>query len=173
MLHSRSGQRVPAPDVYGRCKCPTKKLFAQARDELFSHINRCGVLTATDEDKTVWMGRDHRLSRRALPRVGAARSLRAALRRDTVFASLLSTTCRPRRPLQILRLRIPKRRSCPGRSPSRKGDSLDEQTAASTGGAENTPDEGDDAKRSLSASKRSSRAVMERRGTVVSRRFSL
>ena len=34
---------------------PNDKLFAQARDELFSHINRCGVLTATDEDKTVWM----------------------------------------------------------------------------------------------------------------------
>jgi hypothetical protein len=34
---------------------PNEKLFAQARDELFSHINRCGVLTATDEDKTVWM----------------------------------------------------------------------------------------------------------------------
>lgn len=34
---------------------PKEKLFAQARDELFSHINRCGVLTATDEDKTVWM----------------------------------------------------------------------------------------------------------------------
>lgn len=34
---------------------PNEKLFAQARDELFSHINRCGVLTATDDDKTVWM----------------------------------------------------------------------------------------------------------------------
>ena len=34
---------------------PNDKLFAQARDELFSHINRCGVLTATDDDKTVWM----------------------------------------------------------------------------------------------------------------------
>ena len=34
---------------------PKEKLFAQARDELFSHINRCGVLNATDEDKTVWM----------------------------------------------------------------------------------------------------------------------
>ena len=34
---------------------PNEKLFAQARDELFSHINRCGVLNATDEDKTTWM----------------------------------------------------------------------------------------------------------------------
>ncbi len=32
-----------------------EKLFAQARDELFSHINRCGVLNATDEDMTTWM----------------------------------------------------------------------------------------------------------------------
>jgi len=34
---------------------PKEKLFAQARDELFSHINRCGVLSATDEDRTTWM----------------------------------------------------------------------------------------------------------------------
>ncbi len=34
---------------------PKEKLFAQARDELFSHINRCGVLSATDDDRTVWM----------------------------------------------------------------------------------------------------------------------
>ena len=34
---------------------PKEKLFAQARDELFSHINRCGVINATDDDKTVWM----------------------------------------------------------------------------------------------------------------------
>ena len=34
---------------------PQEKLFAQARDELFSHINRCGVLSATDDDRTVWM----------------------------------------------------------------------------------------------------------------------
>lgn len=34
---------------------PKEKLFAQARDELFSHINRCGVLSATDDDRTAWM----------------------------------------------------------------------------------------------------------------------
>ena len=34
---------------------PREKIFAQARDELFSHINRCGVLSATDDDRTVWM----------------------------------------------------------------------------------------------------------------------
>ncbi len=34
---------------------PKEKLFAQARDELFSHINRCEVLSATDDDRTAWM----------------------------------------------------------------------------------------------------------------------
>ena len=34
---------------------PIGKIFAQARDELFSHINRCGVLSATDDDRTTWM----------------------------------------------------------------------------------------------------------------------
>ena len=34
---------------------PKEKIFAQARDELFSHINRCGVLSATDDDRTTWM----------------------------------------------------------------------------------------------------------------------
>ncbi len=32
-----------------------EKLIAQARDELFSHINRCGVLQATQEDQSQWM----------------------------------------------------------------------------------------------------------------------
>ncbi len=31
------------------------KLMNRARDELFSHINRCGVLQATDEDQRHWM----------------------------------------------------------------------------------------------------------------------
>ena len=34
---------------------PKEKIFARARDELFSHINRCGVLSATDDDRTTWM----------------------------------------------------------------------------------------------------------------------
>ena len=34
---------------------PQEKIFARARDELFSHINRCGVLSATDDDRTAWM----------------------------------------------------------------------------------------------------------------------
>ncbi len=34
---------------------PQEKIFSQARDELFSHINRCGVLSATDDDRTAWM----------------------------------------------------------------------------------------------------------------------
>ena len=31
------------------------KLKERARDELFSHINRCGVLRATEEDQRHWM----------------------------------------------------------------------------------------------------------------------
>lgn len=31
------------------------KLMDRARDELFSHINRCGVLQATAEDQAEWM----------------------------------------------------------------------------------------------------------------------
>ncbi|MBI4520271.1 MAG: hypothetical protein HY701_05510 [Gemmatimonadetes bacterium] len=32
-----------------------QKLFERARDELFSHINRCGVLEASEEDQRQWM----------------------------------------------------------------------------------------------------------------------
>ena len=32
-----------------------EKLRDRARDELFSHINRCGVLQASEEDQKVWM----------------------------------------------------------------------------------------------------------------------
>ena len=32
-----------------------EKLFERARDELFSHINRCGVLQAEAEDQRHWM----------------------------------------------------------------------------------------------------------------------
>lgn len=32
-----------------------EKLMDRARDELFSHINRCGVLQATSEDQAHWM----------------------------------------------------------------------------------------------------------------------
>jgi len=31
------------------------KMFERARDELFSHINRCGVLQAVEDDQKVWM----------------------------------------------------------------------------------------------------------------------
>ena len=34
---------------------PKEQLFAQARDELLSHINRCGVLQASEEDQRSWM----------------------------------------------------------------------------------------------------------------------
>lgn len=32
-----------------------EKLMDRARDELFSHINRCGVLEASSEDQQSWM----------------------------------------------------------------------------------------------------------------------
>lgn len=32
-----------------------EKLKDRARDELFSHINRCGVLQASAEDQKIWM----------------------------------------------------------------------------------------------------------------------
>jgi hypothetical protein len=32
-----------------------EKLKDRARDELFSHINRCGVLQASPEDQATWM----------------------------------------------------------------------------------------------------------------------
>jgi hypothetical protein len=32
-----------------------QKLMDRARDELFSHINRCGVLEASEEDQKHWM----------------------------------------------------------------------------------------------------------------------
>ena len=32
-----------------------EKLMDRARDELFSHINRCGVLQAAPEDQQQWM----------------------------------------------------------------------------------------------------------------------
>ena len=32
-----------------------EKLMDRARDELFSHINRCGVLQASNDDQKVWM----------------------------------------------------------------------------------------------------------------------
>lgn len=33
----------------------TEKLLERARDELFSHVNRCGVLQASPEDQREWM----------------------------------------------------------------------------------------------------------------------
>lgn len=34
---------------------PNEQLRDRARDELFSHINRCGVLKASTEDQKQWM----------------------------------------------------------------------------------------------------------------------
>jgi hypothetical protein len=44
----RSGQRQEVG-------VPKEKLIARARDELFSHINRCGVLEASEDDQKTWM----------------------------------------------------------------------------------------------------------------------
>jgi hypothetical protein len=41
--------------AYREVQVPKEKLIAQARDELFSHINRCGVLQATGDDQSHWM----------------------------------------------------------------------------------------------------------------------
>ena len=32
-----------------------EKLLDRARDELFSHVHRCGVLEAAEEDQRTWM----------------------------------------------------------------------------------------------------------------------
>jgi len=39
----------------GSCHVAHDKLMDRARDELFSHINRCGVLQASPEDQKTWM----------------------------------------------------------------------------------------------------------------------
>jgi len=36
-------------------KLSDSKLLDRARDELFSHINRCGVVDASEADQTDWM----------------------------------------------------------------------------------------------------------------------
>ena len=41
--------------MLARGKRPQKSTFDIARDELFSHIHRCGVLKATDEQQREWM----------------------------------------------------------------------------------------------------------------------
>lgn len=38
-----------------RKKTPSKTLFDHARDELFSHIHRCGVLHGDAEQQVEWM----------------------------------------------------------------------------------------------------------------------
>lgn len=40
---------------YREVHVPKEKLLDRARDELFSHINRCGVLQASPEDQKSWM----------------------------------------------------------------------------------------------------------------------
>jgi hypothetical protein len=53
---SRAGRRVrPPPPHTEEVRVANEKLMNRARDELFSHINRCGVLQATAEDQKTWM----------------------------------------------------------------------------------------------------------------------
>ena len=42
------------PDIEG-VAVAEEKMIERARDELFSHINRCGVLQAAEEDQRQWM----------------------------------------------------------------------------------------------------------------------
>ena len=123
---------------------PNEKLFAQARDELFSHINRCGVLTATDEDKTVWMDETidylgERYPELAKPDLSELHSVGIRFCQPAIN-NVPTQTAVADPPLADTEAEV-----VPGAEPVAEGDSLDEQTAASTGGAENTPDEGDDA----------------------------
>jgi len=50
-----NGSDRPFLTVYREVSVSNERLVAAARDELFSHINRCGVLSATVEDQSVWM----------------------------------------------------------------------------------------------------------------------
>ncbi|MGH7475214.1 MAG: hypothetical protein ACRELD_02905 [Longimicrobiales bacterium] len=46
--------------------------FARARDELFSHIHRCGVLESTDEQKLEWMQETMEFMAERYPALAAA-----------------------------------------------------------------------------------------------------
>lgn len=48
------GAREPT-NISRRMSVQKEKLMDRARDELFSHINRCGVLQASSEDQKTWM----------------------------------------------------------------------------------------------------------------------
>ena len=126
---------------------PNEKLFAQARDELFSHINRCGVLNATDEDKTVWMDETidylgERYPKLVKPDLSELHSVGIRFCQPAIN-NVSTQTAVTDPPLADAEVDVePKVALVAG------GDSFDESTAASnsaTGTAEDTSDEGDDA----------------------------
>ncbi len=126
---------------------PKEKLFAQARDELFSHINRCGVLNATDEDKTIWMDETIDYLGERYPEL-AQPDL-------TELHSVGIRFCQPainNFPTQTAVAEPPvvdaEAEEAPGAGPVSDGEASDQPTASSdptTGAVENTSDEGDDA----------------------------
>ena len=58
-LYQRAGPaltRVPVPtERHWRHSLEKTRMFERARDELFSHINRCGVLEAEESEQKKWM----------------------------------------------------------------------------------------------------------------------
>ena len=126
---------------------PNEKLFAQARDELFSHINRCGVLTATDEDKTVWMDETidylgERYPELAKPDLSELHSVGIRFCQPAIN-NVQTQTAVADPPLSEVDLEVASEAE-----PAFGGESLAELTASSDaepGDAENTSDEGDDA----------------------------
>jgi hypothetical protein len=132
---------------------PNEKLFAQARDELFSHINRCGVLTATDEDKTVWMDETidylgERYPELAKPDLTELHSVGIRFCQPAInnFPTQTAVADPPLEDAEVIadaEVEI-----APEVEPVSDGESPTEPTAASdpaTSEAENTSDEGDDA----------------------------
>ncbi len=126
---------------------PNEKLFAKARDELFSHINRCGVLNATDEDKTVWMDETidylgERYPELAKPDLTELHSVGIRFCQPAIN-NVPTQTAVADPPLDGTEVEV-----VPGVESVEDGESLDEPTAAAdsaTDEAENTPEEGDDA----------------------------
>lgn len=126
---------------------PNEKLFAQARDELFSHINRCGVLTATDEDKTVWMDATidylgERYPELVKPDLSELHSVGIRFCQPAInnFPTQTAVADLPLEDVEV--------EAAPKVELAPESESPDEPTASSDpeqGDAENTSDEGDDA----------------------------
>ncbi len=126
---------------------PKEKLFAQARDELFSHINRCGVLNATDEDKTIWMDETidylgERYPELAKPDLTQLHSVGIRFCQPAINNFPTQTTVAEPPVTEV------EAEEAPETEPVSDGEASDEPVAAATpatGAAENTSDEGDDA----------------------------